>query len=76
MTPRTDVVSFEIATPFNELMSELKEIKYSRIPVFEDSFDKIKGILYAKDLLGKMNEKKFKWPNHLENPNLCLKTKS
>ena len=58
MTPRTDVISFEISTPFNELMSELKEIKYSRIPVFEDSFDKIKGILYAKDLLGKMNEKK------------------
>ncbi|MEE3097145.1 MAG: CNNM domain-containing protein, partial [Bacteroidota bacterium] len=47
MTPRTDVISFEITTPFNELMSELKEIKYSRIPVFEDSFDKIKGILYA-----------------------------
>ena len=66
MTPRTDVISFEITTPFNELMSELKEIKYSRIPVFEDSFDKIKGILYAKDLLGKMNEKKnFKWPNLL-----------
>ena len=66
MPPRTDVISFEITTPFNELMSELKEIKYSRIPVFEDSFDKIKGILYAKDLLGKMNEKKnFKWPNLL-----------
>lgn len=76
MTPRTDVISFEISTPFNELMSELKEIKYSRIPVFEDSFDKIKGILYAKDLLGKMNEKKnFKWPNLLREPKFVPENK-
>ena len=76
MTPRTDVISFEITTPFNELMSELKEIKYSRIPVFEDSFDKIKGILYAKDLLGKMNEKKnFKWPNLLREPKFVPENK-
>ena len=76
MTPRTDVISFEITTPFNELMSELKEIKYSRIPVFEDSFDKIKGVLYAKDLLGKMNEKKnFKWPNLLREPKFVPENK-
>ena len=76
MTPRTDVISFEITTPFNELMSELKEIKYSRIPVFEDSFDKIKGILYAKDLLGKMNEKKnFNWPNLLREPKFVPENK-
>ena len=76
MTPRTDVISFEITTPFNELMSELKEIKYSRIPVFEDSFDKIKGILFAKDLLGKMNEKKnFKWPNLLREPKFVPENK-
>ena len=76
MTPRTDVISFEITTPFNELMSELKKIKYSRIPVFEDSFDKIKGILYAKDLLGKMNENKnFKWPNLLREPKFVPENK-
>ena len=76
MTPRTDVISFDITTPFNELISELKEIKYSRIPVFEDSFDKIKGILYAKDLLGKMNEKKnFKWPNLLREPKFVPENK-
>ena len=76
MTPRTDVISFEITTPFNELMSELKKIKYSRIPVFKDSFDKIKGILYAKDLLGKMNEKKnFKWPNLLREPKFVPENK-
>ena len=76
MTPRTDVISFEISTPFNELINELKEIKHSRIPVFEDSFDKIKGILYAKDLLGKMNEKKnFKWPNLLREPKFVPENK-
>ncbi len=76
MTPRTDVISFEISTPFNELMKLLKEIKYSRLPVFEDSFDKIKGILYAKDLLGKMDEKKnFKWPNLLREPKFVPENK-
>lgn len=62
MTPRTDVVAFRKNLDFKSLINELKTTKFSRIPVYEESFDHIKGILYVKDLLGKINEKsKYDW---------------
>ena len=76
MTPRTDVISFDVDTKYIDLMEELKDIKFSRIPVFEESFDKIKGILYAKDLLGKMDEKKnFNWTSLLREPKFVPENK-
>ena len=76
MTPRTDVISFDVTTKYIDLMEELKDIKFSRIPVFEESFDKIKGILYAKDLLGKMDEKKnFNWTSLLREPKFVPENK-
>ena len=62
MTPRTDVILFENTINYKKLIQELSTITFSRIPIFEESFDKIKGILYVKDLLGKIEEKQnFKW---------------
>ena len=62
MTPRTDVVAFRKDLNFKSLINELKTTKFSRIPVYKESFDHIKGILYVKDLLGKINEKsKYDW---------------
>ena len=76
MTPRTDVISFDVTIKYIDLMEELKDIKFSRIPVFEESFDKIKGILYAKDLLGKMDEKKnFNWTSLLREPKFVPENK-
>ena len=47
-------------------MKELTEVHYSRIPIYEESFDNIKGVLYAKDLLSKIEEDdSFKWVNLL-----------
>ena len=66
MTPRTDVISFENTISFKTLMKELTEVHYSRIPIYEESFDNIKGVLYAKDLLSKIEEDdSFKWVNLL-----------
>ena len=45
MTPRTDVVAFNEEIDYKTLINGLKTVKFSRIPVYEDSFDKIKGIL-------------------------------
>ncbi len=62
MTPRTDVISFENDINYKNLIKQLKSVNYSRIPVFEESFDNIKGILYVKDLLGKIEEEAdYKW---------------
>ena len=56
MTPRTDVVAFQNNLDYKSLINDLKAVKFSRIPVYKDSFDKIKGILYVKDLIGKIKE--------------------
>lgn len=51
MQSRVNVTAVEINTPFNKLIEIVIDSGYSRIPVFENTFDKIKGILYIKDLL-------------------------
>ena len=56
MRSRVDVVAIEIKSTFKELMKTVKESGYSRIPVFEEDFDNIKGILYVKDLLVHLHE--------------------
>lgn len=51
MVPRIDVVALEINTPVSEALNTIVEAGHSRIPVFEESIDHIRGLLYAKDLL-------------------------
>ncbi|MDO4745023.1 MAG: hemolysin family protein [Bacillota bacterium] len=59
MTPRTDVFSIDINAPSEEYIDELMELRYSRIPVYEDDSDDIIGILYIKDYLIKAREDGF-----------------
>lgn len=62
MQSRVDTVAVEITTDFKELLKIIDESGYSRIPVYEESFDQVKGILYVKDLLPYLNKtKNFKW---------------
>lgn len=51
MTPRVDVTSVSVDTSFSELMQIITESGHSRLPLYENSLDKIIGIIYAKDLL-------------------------
>ncbi len=59
MTPRTDVFSIDINDPMEEYIEELMELRYSRIPVYDDDSDKIIGILNIKDYLIKAREEGF-----------------
>ncbi len=63
MRSRVDVVAVDITSSFQELMKIVKDCGYSRIPVFEEDFDNIRGILYVKDLLVHLNDgdKDLKW---------------
>jgi len=62
MKTRVDVTAIDLNTPFNEVMDVIKATGYSRIPVFNEDFDTIEGILYVKDLIGMYAEKKdFEW---------------
>jgi putative hemolysin len=58
MTPRTDVFSIDIDTPIHEIMDEVLEEQYSRIPVYEEETDNIIGILFMKDLFHAMRKSK------------------
>ena len=62
MTPRLDMVDLEINTPYSEVLKCVVDNAYSRIPVYMDSRDNIKGILYIKDLLPHLNKgDNFRW---------------
>ena len=59
MTPRTDVFAIDIKDSADEYIDKLMELRYSRIPVYEDDSDNIIGILYIKDYLIKAREDGF-----------------
>lgn len=59
MTPRTEVFSIDVNAPTEEYIDELMEMRYSRIPVYEDDSDNIIGILYIKDYLIKARQDGF-----------------
>lgn len=59
MTPRTDVFAIDVNAPVEDYIDELMELRYSRIPVYEDESDNIIGILYIKDYLIKAREDGF-----------------
>ncbi len=62
MRSRGDVIAVDQKIDYHELLGVVREHAYSRIPVFEDDFDKVKGVLYVKDLLGYRYEKaEFNW---------------
>ena len=61
MKPRIDVVSLEKNVSFNEVLNLIVSSSYSRIPVYESSFDNIYGILYIKDLIPHISSKNFNW---------------
>ena len=51
MVPRLDIVALDIATPRDVLVRKVIEEGYSRLPVYEETIDRIIGIVYSKDLL-------------------------
>jgi len=56
MRSRVDVVAIDQSAEYSDLLKIIRESGFSRIPVFNEDFDNIIGILYAKDLLGHANE--------------------
>ena len=62
MTSRLDVVDLDIKTPYLEVLQCIVDNVYSRIPIYSESKDNIKGILYIKDLLPHLNKgNTFRW---------------
>ncbi len=69
MKPRLDVVAIDKESSFKEVMDEILDAGYSRIPVYEDNLDTVIGMIYVKDLLKYLDEgEDFKWHGLLRNP--------
>lgn len=76
MTPRTDVVDLDLKTPFRDVLKCVIESNYSRIPVYSETQDNIKGILYIKDLLPHLNKPaNFRWQSLIRPPYFVPETK-
>ena len=65
MRHRKDIFAVDINISTDELLEELskEEYRYSRIPVYDETIDEIKGVLYVKDVLKNINKKTFKVKN-------------
>ena len=62
MRTRLDVNGIEINTPYKEMIVKVKEMHYSRLPVYTNNLDEIAGMLHTKDLLSHLNEQDgFDW---------------
>lgn len=64
MTPRVELTDLSMSMTFDEVMKVVLDSGYSRMPVYEETQDDIKGILYSRDLLpyiGKPQAPGFEW---------------
>lgn len=61
MTPRVDVTGVDIDMDFAQVMEVVIDKGYARLPVYGDSMDDIKGVLYARDLLPHINKDDPRW---------------
>ncbi len=69
MQARRDIVAFDTSMNFHELMDLINKNGYSRVPVYNETIDKIEGILYIKDLLKHIDQdEKFDWLPLLHTP--------
>jgi len=76
MKSRLDVLAISSTVNFKKLMSIIVESGYSRIPVFQETFDNVIGILYIKDLLPFIDkDENFKWVTLIRKPYFVPETK-
>ena len=76
MTSRQDIVDLDFRSPFSEVLQCIVENNYSRIPVYQDSVDNVRGILYIKDLLPHLGKPStFRWQSLIRPPYFVPETK-
>ncbi len=68
MRPRMDIFALNESQTYKEIIPEIIDRGYSRIPVYRENIDNVIGILYVKDLLPFLDEKDFDWTSLLREP--------
>ena len=76
MTSRQDIVNLDIRNSFTEVLKCVIDNNYSRIPIYQDNTDNIRGILYIKDLLPHLSKSAaFRWQSLIRPPYFVPETK-
>ena len=76
MTSRQDVVALDYRATYQEVLQCIVDNNYSRIPVYQDNSDNIRGILYIKDLLPHLSKGgAFRWQSLIRPPYFVPETK-
>ena len=76
MTSRQDFVDLDITSSFADVIQCITENNYSRIPVYQDNEDNIRGVLYIKDLLPHLSKpNNFRWQSLIRPPYFVPETK-
>lgn len=76
MTSRQDIVDLDIRCTYTDVLKSIVENNYSRIPVYQDNTDNIRGILYIKDLLPHLSKPaNFRWQSLIRPPYFVPETK-
>lgn len=76
MTSRQDIVDLDVKSSFADVLKCVVENNYSRIPVYQDTEDNIRGILYIKDLLPHLTKPaNFRWQTLMRPPYFVPETK-
>ena len=68
MRPRIDIFALNEELKFREVLEEIRNHGYSRIPIFSENLDNVLGVLYVKDLLPYIERKTFNWLSLIREP--------
>lgn len=68
MRPRTEVVAFDKELTFKELLAAIVDSGFSRVPIYEETLDRVVGILYIKDILPHIDDPALDWHKLLREP--------
>ena len=76
MTSRQDIVGLDIKNTFTDVLKSVTDNNYSRIPVWQNTQDNIRGVLYIKDLLPHIDKpKNFRWQSLIRSAYFVPETK-
>lgn len=77
MTSRQNIVDLDIRSNYADVLKCIEDNNYSRIPVYQDNTDNIRGILYIKDLLPHLTKSSnFRWQSLIRPPYFVPETKN
>lgn len=68
MCPRIDVFALDEETSFTEVVAQIVNKGFSRVPVYRETIDTVIGVLYVKDLLPHFDKSNYEWTKLLRVP--------